>query len=380
MNVNILIAGDFVPQRRVESLMENDSYGEIWGEISTLTRKYDYSILNLECPIIAERATPIRKTGPNLKCGPKAIDAISYAGFNAVTLANNHFRDYGDKGVSSTIVFLEKAGIDHVGGGVNRSSANSILIKEIRGAKVAFINMCENEWSIASDGHGGSNPLDPIQLFYQIQAIRKDVSFIVVIVHGGKELYDLPTPRMQKLYRYIIDLGADVVVNHHQHCYSGYEVYKNKPIFYGLGNLVFDKGEKAPKGWNDGYLVGLSLDEQISFKLYPYRQCDENVGIRLLSDRKEFDDRINKLCDIISDGELLSSTFKSIVHANIPFVKGFLEPYWGRIAKGIVRKLGGPYLQTKQGYKYLLANLQCETHQEVLVEALRDILRTIAVR
>ena len=52
-----------------------------------------------------------------------------------------------------------------------------------------------------------------------------------LILHGGIEHYQLPSPRMKKWYRHIIDLGASAIVNHHQHCFSGYELYNGKPIF-----------------------------------------------------------------------------------------------------------------------------------------------------
>ena len=84
------------------------------------------------------------------------------------------------------------------------------------------------------------NPLLPIQQFYKIQEAKENADYVLVIVHGGIEHYQLPTSRMIETYRFFIDAGADAVVNHHQHCYSGYERYKSKPIIYGLGNLLFD--------------------------------------------------------------------------------------------------------------------------------------------
>jgi len=376
-SIKVLIAGDYVPQNRVGKLIEEGKYSDVWGDVPSITAQYHLSILNLECPVIAENVNvqPIKKTGPNLKCtSKKAIEAISFANFSAVTLANNHFRDYGNEGVSSTISLLKDAGIDYVGGGNTLTEAGSYLTKEILGKRFVFINMCEREWSIASSANGGANQIDTISLFYQIQEAKKTSDYIIAIFHGGKELYNLPTPRMQRLYRYAIDLGADAVINHHQHCFTGYEVYKQKPIFYGIGNLCFDKGENHPKGWNYGFMVGLKFDETISFELYPYHQCDKTPGVHMLKEQGEFRKKLVELNSIINNPVQLNKYYEEVITSSIPHVKSLLEPYWGRWFRGLVRKLGGPYLQTIEGYRYILANLQCETHQDIVIKSLNKIL------
>ena len=75
--------------------------------------------------------------------------------------------------------------------------------------------------------------MNPISIYYDLLEARKNADIIICITHGGHEGYNLPSPRMQSLYRFSIDCGADVVVNHHQHCYSGYEQYHNGYIFFG---------------------------------------------------------------------------------------------------------------------------------------------------
>ena len=370
----ILVAGDFVPQLRVIDSFKTGNFQEVWGRIPSIVSDCEYSLLNLECPIIDKASVPIDKTGPNLKCAPNAIDAIKYAGFKGVTLANNHFRDYGDEGVCSTIDFLGKGGLDYVGGGSNIENASKVLYKIIRDKKVAFINMCENEWSIASQSHGGSNPINPISLFYHISKAQKESDCVIVILHGGKELYRLPTPNMKQLFHYIIDLGADTVINHHQHCFSGYEIYNGKPIFYGLGNFLFDRGINAPKGWNEGYMVQLDLNNILDFQLIPYSQCTKTPSIEVYTDLTSFEEEIVSLNTIITDDELLQKEFDSIINSSNNLVRGLIEPYWGRVLKGVVRRIGWPYLQNPKGYKLLLANLQCQTHFEVFLSSLKAIV------
>lgn len=82
--------------------------------------------------------------------------------------------------------------------------------------------------------------------------------------HGGVEHYNLPSPEIKQLHRFFIEAGADAVVNHHQHCFSGYEVYKSRPIFYGIGNFLFDDARKIDSPWNYVYIVELRLNKVIN--------------------------------------------------------------------------------------------------------------------
>jgi len=131
--MKILVAGDFCPHNRVADLIEDGQYDKIWNDIPSIIKDADYCVLNLECPIVEHQATPIVKCGPNLKSSAKTVEAIEFAGFDCVTLANNHFYDYGDEGVMDTIAALQKQDIDYVGGGVNSKEASRTLYKEISG-------------------------------------------------------------------------------------------------------------------------------------------------------------------------------------------------------------------------------------------------------
>lgn len=84
-----------------------------------------------------------------------------------------------------------------------------------------------------------------------------------MIVHGGVEHHQYPTKRMVQTYRFFVDAGADAVINHHQHCPCGYEIYNGKPIYYGLGNFCFDWDGKRDSMWNVGYMVALNVDRNI---------------------------------------------------------------------------------------------------------------------
>lgn len=374
--IKILICGDFCPQYRVQNLIEEEDYKSVFGEICPYTSTADYSIVNLEAPVVNSSAAPIEKCGPNLKCSNKAVKALKYAGFDMVTLANNHFYDFGDNGVVDTLSSCKENYIDVVGGGKNLEEASRTFYKDIKGVKFAFINCCEHEFSIATDKTGGSNPLKPIQQYYAIQEAKKQADKIVVIVHGGHEHYQLPSPRMKETYRFFVDAGADVVINHHQHCYSGYEVYNNKPIFYGLGNFCFDwKGERNSI-WNYGYMVLLSFDNvSIQFELIPYCQGNEKPDVVVLTNKGEFLTSISELNKVIADDIQLKEKHLLFMNDTKSCYSIDFQPYQNRYLRALYARHLLPSLLDKKKILRLLNILECEAHLERSINSLHNLLR-----
>ena len=363
--MRLLIAGDFCSRYRTTAIIESGDYKKSLGLIKSIVEQYDYSIVNLECPIIHDAPTPIVKQGPNLYGSVKMLDAITYMGFNCVTLANNHFYDQGEKGVEDTLAALEERHIDFVGGGTDLQSASRILYKEINGQTLAIINCCEHEFSIATETTGGANPLNPIQQYNAIQEARVKADYVLVIVHGGHEHYQLPSPRMVETYRFFIDTGADAVVNHHQHCYSGYETYKGKPIFYGLGNLFFDLEQHSiDSPWNYGFCVELNISEiGVTFAIHPYKQCAEEAAISLLG-ANAFDGKLKELNGIIKDSKKLQQATNGYYKKSMADVEYFLNPYHNRMIRGLVKYGIMPSLFKKKWLLKLENYILCESHRD----------------
>lgn len=114
--MNILIAGDFCPRGSVNVLLENGLYSQVLGDVRNVISDCDYAIVNFECPVTDGKEGMIFRNGPTLRCGEKGVESVKWAGFNCVTLANNHFYDYGDNGASNTIDVCKRVGIDVMGG------------------------------------------------------------------------------------------------------------------------------------------------------------------------------------------------------------------------------------------------------------------------
>lgn len=370
--MKIIIAGDFCDKFRVTDAIAQKKYDILFGDVKGIINSADYSILNFEFPIVSNKGKPIPKCGPNLKGQPAAIEAIKYAGFNCCTLANNHILDQGEECLLDTKKRLEAAGIKTVGAGTNLADASEILYLEKYGQKVAIINCCEHEFSIATETSSGANPLKPIQQYYKIKEARKNADFVLVIVHGGHEHYQLPSPRMKETYRFFVDAGADVVVNHHQHCYSGYEDYKGKPIFYGIGNFLFDREGVRNSIWNEGYMVALILNDGIiQYELIPYTQGNNELGVKILTDKSLFESNIKLLNITIADDMHLKNEHQQWMTKTSKGYLLALEPYSNRLFKGLfVRGFLPSFITERKRYR-LLNILECESHLECTIHSLK---------
>ena len=316
--MKILVSGDFYPVRRAEKIMREGNYNYLLGEIKSYIENADYSIVNYESTFYGDKEE-ISKFGPNMATDEQSVDLAKWCGFNCFTLGNNHVHDYGDKGLKDMLSYISKVGIDAVGAGMNLDDAGLTLYKEICGEKVSFINCCEHEFNIANENHGGANPLNVVRQFYEIIEAKKNAKYVIVIVHGGSINCQLPSPRMQEQYRFFVDCGADAVINHHQHCFSGYEYYHGAPILYGLGNLFFDKPWLKNTTWTDGFMTNLCLVEgKFVVEIIPYTQCAEEarVIIKKDEDREKFEKKISELNKIIANPDNLKQEYYRWVDDN----------------------------------------------------------------
>lgn len=379
--MKITIGGDVFLGRRVETKAINSPEALFSKEIYNEIKGSDFSMINLESPLTYKSDEhKILKTGPNLKANPKTVNTLKYLDVDLVTLANNHIFDYGQQGLDDTISICKENNINTIGAGKNLKQAKKIFYKKHEDAIVAIINIAENEWGNASSMKGGANPLDLIDNTLDIIDAKKKADFVFVIVHGGHEFYKYPSPRMKKLYRYFAELGADLVVGHHTHCYSGYEIFNEVPIYYSLGNFLFDSDTDFP-GWYEGFLLNVNVvkGEKIKTELLPYWQCnDENTSVNLLSEIEVFNEDIKRINNVISDDKLLDVEYEKFIRKNENTVLSFfsndnLFSFWKM--RGLIRKmnLSRKFLRKKQ-LKSILNYVRCESHRDITFSVLEKYL------
>lgn len=369
--MRILITGDFCPLHRAKTVLEERNITDVFdGTLYTLIRDADFSITNLEAPLV-EEGVPIIKTGPCLKLSESMSEILRAIGFNVVTLANNHIMDYGASGLRRTLDLLSQREIRHVGAGeIGREF--DVIYLDGDGLRIAIVNCCENEWSTDEFDSCRANGLSEVSMFYSIRKAKMNADKVIVIHHGGHEYFTLPSPRMKRMFRYFVDCGADVVVNHHTHCLSGYELYCDRPIYYSLGNFVFDDPSRRNDVWNYGAALLLDIQpEEVSHRLIFFEQFNVHPTVAVIErERLPFDlDLVN---GIIADDERLTVEFQKFIRKRSSLYKVFLEPLNSRLYSALFSRGFLPSLWSKKKKMFLKNLLSCESHREVVQTILKE--------
>lgn len=226
----VLLAGDVMLGREVmiRALDKKDaSYP--FRKVGSVLQSADVVFVNLEVPIVT--GCPRTSTGLVFCTDPALVEGLKYAGVDVVTLANNHTGNYGVKGIEETKDYLKKAGIAATGVG-------ELVIKKVNGVTYGFLGF---DWVVR----------DPTTSELQlISDSDPKVDILIVGIHWGVEYRDKANAFQRKWAREVVNRGADVVTGHHPHWVQDTEYINGKPVYYSLGNFVFDQmwSEETKKG------------------------------------------------------------------------------------------------------------------------------------
>ena len=240
--VTIALVGDILPAARVLDYMNQYGFDYPFRETSTLLASADITAGNLETAI-TKRGTPELNKEYVYRGPQEALVPIKEAGFDFLSIANNHTMDYGWEGLSDTMDALDEAGISHAGSGNDDVEAFTPAYVEGNGKNVAFIGLTQVvpkvEWKADRNHPGLAEAYSFGRAVAAVKEARGNADVVVVMVHWGKEREDMPVKQQQALAYALIDAGADLVVGSHPHVLQGFEAYKGKWIAYSLGNFVF---------------------------------------------------------------------------------------------------------------------------------------------
>ena len=374
----ILIAGDFYPGQNIEETAIKKPENLFDEDITSIFSCADFRIVNLETPLT--KAPPeyqILKTGPHLKAEPETINSLKYLNIDLVSLANNHIFDYGLNGLKDTLNIINENNIKCLGANVSIDKANEPYVKKVNEKSIVFLNFAENEWANASENRGGASPLDIISNANQICDAKKSNDIVIVIIHGGHELYHYPSPRMVKQYRFYAEQGASIIIGHHTHCVSGYEIYKGTPIYYSIGNFLFPSNIDF-EGWYEGMLVKIILDnDEIESVYIPISQDKNTNQLKVLKDENLliFKKRLDKINSIISDQQLLKKVWLDLIEERkLQYIMGTM--FLNTLFKRMIRKLKlTSWLFKFYNPKFLLNCISCESHRDLLFESIKKIVK-----
>ena len=190
-----------------------------WHKVADKLNYADLVFANLETPVIEN--CPSKTDGLIFCADPKMVEGLKYAGVDVVTLANNHTENYGEAGLTETKKILMENGIAY--------TDQSLAIREVNGVKFGFLGFEFVDRDITDD---------QLEL---TRALNGQVDTLIVGVHWGSEYQDKAGAKQREIARKLVNAGADVVIGHHPHWVQDMEYIGDKPVYYSLGNFVFDQ-------------------------------------------------------------------------------------------------------------------------------------------
>ncbi len=260
--VTILMGGDVMLDRKMRQIGTKKGYDYLFSSLTPLFKSADIAIVNLEGPITSSPSKTLLSDGTLTKSltftfSPKSVGAISTAGITAVSLANNHTNNFGTIGLKETKNWLQTVGVKWFGSPTN--TASTTLTMTIKNMNIAFV------------GYAGT-----VSGIDEVMAETRRLStlgyFVIVMPHWGEEYATTPTVKMRSYAKSFVAAGAKAVIGAHPHVMMSNEMIAGVPVYYSIGNLLFDQyfsdavmnGEIVSLTLSNGP-AGPSLDKVITY-------------------------------------------------------------------------------------------------------------------
>jgi poly-gamma-glutamate capsule biosynthesis protein CapA/YwtB (metallophosphatase superfamily) len=209
------------------------------GALRALLRGADVTLVNLEGP--APNRFTYHPRGLVFSMDPKLLVGLARAGIDVVTLANNHIRNAGSRGVTDTERNLDRYGIAHAGAAANLAAARRPAWLEAGGQKIAFLGYNAAGGGAATAGSPGAAPLSLAAARADIRAARRaGADLVIVVPHWGTEYTDAVAPAVRRLGASLVAAGADMVLGSHSHWAGPLQFVDGHLVVYSLGDFVFD--------------------------------------------------------------------------------------------------------------------------------------------
>lgn len=256
--ITFLTVGDIMLDRNVSILTEQSGdYNYPFSKIELLFKGIDTRLANLEGTITNFSSTSIKDNGLKFTFSPRFLEVLKNY-FDVFSLANNHTQDFGENGFQQTQDFLRKNGIGFFGDNKNRKDFLSHIISK-NNVKIGFIGY-HSLWS-----------KNLSVVLSEIKDLKSKCDFVVILPHWGEEYKQMPSPEQIKEARLFIDSGADLILGSHPHVIQPIEIYKNKVIFYSLGNFVFDQyfSKETSRGLGIGVVLSKDVNINTTYYLFP---------------------------------------------------------------------------------------------------------------
>ena len=366
--LKINIYGDLCPTKSNIDLFRSGDYRKIFGNICDRNRDGDFNIVNLECAL-GEQTGTVDKSGPSMIAPVECISTIAAAGFNVISVANNHSLDNGIASFEETLGALTDAGLLYVGANLCGSTKEYIIIGE-DAERTAILSVGDHEFNTDAYGYGVN--VFSHRTYQQISKLKQQVPHLVVIYHSGYENAVYPSPALMERCREMVDCGASAVLCQHSHCIGAYEEYHGSLIVYGQGNFLFDLTDR--ESWHRGMLVSLTVSgDEIRYCFEPLSVFQGCVTELSTDEKEKLINQWNTCAQKIQDPDFVRRKWEEFLRSeawkyNAMFRGGSKLHYV--MYKMASMLMPGLWLSKKQMAAYLLF-MRSDTHREALSDLLQ---------
>lgn len=297
------IAGDIMLGRGVAAAHPDD-LGAPLRPLAARLRSADLTVGNLESTL-SDEGTP-RQGSDSFAADPSVVADLARAGFDLLSLANNHTGDYGPDALRQTLRRLDRSPIRKVGAGVDAAEAWRPVVLRRGGIAVGFVAFnAIGETPRATARRPGAaevrmrprtgplSPTDLRRLTRTIDRLTDRVDIVIALPHWGDQYTNVPVSDQRRVGRAMVDAGADLVVGGHPHWVQGVQTHRGRLIVHSLGNFVFDMDFMTEN--EEGVLLELVWwgSELMSAQFVPY-VIDDDFTPRLASGPRA-DDTLDRL-------------------------------------------------------------------------------------
>ena len=298
--MKIALTGDVMLGRLVDQyVIQNRSVRPeaLWGDVLPVLLDADIRLINLECVISrqGEEWHPVTKTF-HFRARPRAMEFLSAAKINGVTLANNHVLDYGPAALLDCFTLLDQAGIKRTGAGATIEEALAPFVLDMPESRVAVLALTDNEpeWEATRTKpgvnyvrYGDSGLKEPYRsrMTQTLLSMRQQAGLAIVSAHVGPN-WGAPSKAIQAVAHDLIDMGADLYWGHSNHTPQGIELYKGKAILYSTGDFVDDYMIDQEERNNLSFLFMLEVEQGRIVRIRLLPTCIEDLGVRSANERE----------------------------------------------------------------------------------------------
>lgn len=251
VGLDIALVGDIMLGRLVNERLADAPPQHPWGDTLPVLLRADVRIGNLEC-VLSDDGEPWPGKVFHFRSDSRNVASLTTAGFDIVSLANNHVLDFGRDSLREMVSTLDRHGILHAGAGADEEAARRPAVWHGRGnddTSIGFLAVTDNEpdWEATPDSPGvfhspillGDERMIDL-LLRRVGELRRQVDTVIVSAHWGGNWGREAPERHREVAHALVDAGADVVFGHSPHIVRGVEAYRRRPIIYGAGDFVDD--------------------------------------------------------------------------------------------------------------------------------------------